>query len=591
MISRPRRRLTVALAPALLLTLAIALPALGAKPTDKEPPKGPTLDVQLLSFNDYHGHLEKSTPGTIGTTPAGGVEYLSSHLKQLREGHTRTLTVAAGDLIGGSPFLSGLFHDEPSVESLNTLGLDVSSVGNHEFDEGITELLRMQNGGCHPDDGCYFPDEPYAGADFPWLAANVVNHDSGDTVLPPYWIKNFQGGKIAFIGMTLEGTPALVGQVGIEGWDFQDEADTANALVPILKAQDVNAIVVLLHEGLDTTGTYNDCVGISGPVNEIQGRLDPAIDMMITGHTHQAYNCVMTDPAGNPRHVTSAASFGRIITETNFKYDRRTQDIDRSSVTVTNHVVDQTSVKPDPAETAVINKYLPISSVIGNRPVGTITADINRGKTASGSEDRGIESDGGNMIADAQLWATQNNGAELALMNPGGVRADLLYKSSAKGEGDGVVTYAEAFDDQPFGNLMVTIPMTGQQIIDVLKQQCQPIGVSRPFLHLGVSAGFTYDLSKTIVNTPLPDGTTRRDCTGITVANVKLNGLALDPALPYLVSVNNFLADGGDNFTAFRAIPKEARIGGGDDLQVLIDYLGSEGPIAPPGTARVNEVP
>jgi 5'-nucleotidase len=591
MTTRLRRRMTMALAPALLLTLAIALPALGAKTTDKQPPKGPAIDVQLLSFNDYHGHLEKSTPGTIGTTPAGGVEYLSSHLKQLRQGHSRTLTVTAGDLIGGSPFLSGLFHDEPSVESLNTLGLDVSSVGNHEFDEGITELLRMQNGGCHPDDGCYFPDDPYTGADFPWLAANVVNHDTGKTVLPPYWVENFQGAKIGFIGMTLEGTPALVGQAGIEGWDFNDEADTANALVPILKAQGVNAIVVLLHEGLDTTGGYNECVGISGPVNEIQGRLDPAIDMMITGHTHQAYNCVMTDPAGNPRHVTSAASFGRIITETNFKFDRRTQDIDRASVTVTNHVVDQTSVQPDPAETAVINKYLPISSVIGNRPVGTITADINRGKTASGSEDRGIESNGGNMIADAQLWATQGNGAELALMNPGGVRADLLFKSSAKGEGDGVVTYAEAFDDQPFGNLMVTIPMTGQQIIDVLKQQCQPIGVSRPFLHLGVSTGFTYDLAKTIVNTPLPDQTTRRDCTAISVTNVMLNGVALDPALPYLVSVNNFLADGGDNFTAFRAIPKDQRIGGGDDLQVLIDYLGSEGPIAPPGTDRVNELP
>jgi 5'-nucleotidase len=584
------RRRAVALLPALLLTFAIALPALGAKPPDKEPPKGPTIDVQLLSFNDYHGHLEKSTPGTIGTTPAGGVEYLSSHLTKLRQGHARTLTVTAGDLIGGSPFLSGLFHDEPSVESLNALGLDVSSVGNHEFDEGVTELLRMQNGGCHPDDGCYFPDDPYTGADFPWLAANVVNHDSGKTVLPPYWVKNFQGAKIGFIGMTLEGTPALVGQAGIEGWDFKDEADTANALVPILKAQGVNAIVVLLHEGLDTTGGYNECVGISGPVNEIQSRLDPAIDMMITGHTHQAYNCVMTDPAGNPRHVTSAASFGRIITETNFTFDRRTQDIDRASVSVTNHVVDQTSVQPDPAETAVIDKYLPISSVIGNRPVGMITADINRGKTASGSEDRGVESNGGNMIADAQLWATQGNGAELALMNPGGVRSDLLYKSSAKGEGDGVVTYAEAFDDQPFGNLMVTIPMTGQQIIDVLKQQCQPIGVSRPFLHLGVSAGFTYDLAKTIVATPLPDGTTRRDCTGITVSNVKLNGLALDPALPYLVSVNNFLADGGDNFTTFRDIPKDQRIGGGDDLQVLIDYLGTEGPIAPPGTDRVNEL-
>jgi 5'-nucleotidase len=582
--SRRHRRIALLLGAA--LTLGIALPA-GAR----TPPAGPLLDIQLLAFNDYHGHLESSTPGSVGSVAAGGSEYLASHLARLREGNRNSLTVAAGDLIGGTPFLSGLFRDEPSVDSLNAMGLDVSSVGNHEFDDGVTELLRMQNGGCHPEDGCYFPDEPYAGADFPWLAANVVNDTTGKTVLPPYWIKKFQGARIAFIGMTLEATPSLVSPSGIEGWSFKDEAETANALVPVLKRQGVEAIVVLLHEGLDQAGGSDECVNASGPVLQIQAELDPEIDLMITGHTHRPYNCVLTDPDGNPRRVTSAFSFGRIISEINLKIDRRTGDIRRDLVEATNHVVDRTSVTPDPLQTAIISKYRAVSDVIGARPVGEITADILRGKTASGSEERGIESAAGNMIADAQLWATEaTNGAEIGLINPGGVRADLLY-AQAKGEGDGVVTYEEAFNVLPFGNLVSTIPMTGAQIISVLKEQCQPIGSGRPFLHMGVSAGFTYDLQKTIVNTPLPNGTTRRDCTSVTVSNVKLNGVALDPGLPYLVTANNFLLDGGDNFVTFKQIPASERLGAGEDLQQLIDYLGSEGPVAPPATDRVNELP
>ena len=369
-----RRRRGVALVLGAALTLGIALPTTAGR----TPPAGPLLDIQLLAFNDYHGHLERTTPGTVGTTPAGGAEFLAAHLAKLREGHRNSLTVAAGDLIGGSPFLSGLFRDEPSVESLNAMGLDVSSVGNHEFDDGVTELLRMQKGGCHPVDGCYFPDEPYAGADFPWLAANVVNDKTGKTVLPPYWIKKFQGAKIAFIGMTLEGTPALVGPSGIEGYSFKNEAETANALVPILKRKGVEAIVVLLHEGLDQTGSYDECVGASGPVLQIQAALHPEIDLMITGHTHRPYNCVLTDPAGKARRVTSAFSFGKIISEINLRIDRRTGDVRRDLVEATNHVVDQTLV-PDPAQTAIIDKYKAVSSVIGSRPVGQITADIRRG--------------------------------------------------------------------------------------------------------------------------------------------------------------------------------------------------------------------
>ncbi len=562
-----------------------------AASADKADPPGQLVQVQLLAFNDYHGYLEAGSnpgPGNVGSDPAGGGEYLSAKLSELRAGHKYSLTVAAGDLIGGSTFLSGLFHDEPSVESLNAMRLDVSSVGNHEFDEGVTELLRMQNGGCHPADGCYFPGTPYAGANFHWLAANVVNEDTGENPLPPYWIKKIESVKVGFIGMTLEETDTLVAQSGIQGWDFLDEAETANALVPVLQAQGVQTIIVLLHEGGSQTpppGAVNACVCISGPIVQINNALDPAIDVVITGHTHLPYNCLLPDPSGNLRMVTSAYSFGRVVSEFNLVLDKRTNDVRRDLSTAVNHPVIRAQITPDPAITAVINKWKPKADIIGNVEVGSITGDIKRAFTVGPTgpaEDRGLESNAGNMIADAQLWATQANGAQIAFMNPGGIRSDLIYAKSGSELVDGIVTFAEAFNVQPFSNILMTIPMTGAQIEAVLSQQCQPQTASRPFLHLGVSTGFTYDLSKTIV---------AGKCTSITVTNVKLNGVALNPTGTYYVTVNNFLVDGGDNFTTFRQIDPALRVGGGIDLDELNNYLASEGPIDPPGTNRVNELP
>lgn len=564
----------------MLTTVVSAAPAgVGGGPGNPDP-KGQLINVQLLAFNDYHGNLEAHTPGNINGAPAGGAEYLAAKLAQLREGKKFTLTVAAGDLVGGSPAFSGLFHDEPSVESLNAMHLDVSSVGNHEFDEGVTELLRMQNGGCHPVDGCYFPGQPFTGANFQWLAANVVD-GAGQTPLPPYWITQFNNVKVGFIGMTLEATDTLVAAAGIQGWDFLDEAETANALVPILKAQGVEAIVVLLHEGGSQTpppGDIDACVGISGPIVDINAALDPAIDVIITGHTHLPYNCRLNDSAGQPRIVTSAYSYGRVVSEINLVLDKRTHDVRRDLSTATNHIVYQASLIPDPALTAVIAKWQPLVDASATKPVGMITADINRGGV--GGSDRGVESPAGNLVADAQLWATSASGAQIAFMNPGGVRSDLKYAQSS-GEGDGVVTYGEAFTFQPFGNTLITYPMTGAQIISVLEQQCQPLTSSRPFLHLGVSNGFTYDLAKTIV---------AGKCTSVTISNVKLNGVALNPVATYMVTVNNFLADGGDNFTTFGTITAP-RLDGGNDLLALINYLGTFSPVAPPSIDRVNELP
>jgi 5'-nucleotidase len=381
--------------------------------------------------------------------------------------------------------------------------------------------------------------------------------------------------------MTLEATDTLVAAAGIQGWNFLDEAETANALVPILQAQGVEAIVVLLHEGGSQTpppGAVDACVGISGPIVEINNALDPAIDVLITGHTHLPYNCKLDDAAGNPRIVTSAYSYGRVVSEFDLVIDKGTDDVRRDLSTATNHAVVRDDLMPDPAITKIIDKWTPLFDAAGNTPVGTITADINRGGTPPGT-DRGVESPAGNLVADAQLWSTSANGAQIAFMNPGGVRSDLTFAASGD-EGDGVVTFGEAFTFQPFGNSLLTFPMTGAQIVSVLEEQCQPSFASRPFLHLGVSQGFTYDLAKTI---------DAGVCTSVSVTNVQLNGVPLDPAATYTVTANNFLADGGDNFTTFGTITGP-RLDGGNDLLALINYLGTFSPVAPPSTDRVNEL-
>ena len=557
--------------------------------------------VQLLSFNDYHGHVQSDTPGSVdgsfGGAKAGGGEYLSAKLTELRTASTadNSYTVAAGDLIGGSPFFSGLFHDEPSVESLNEMGLDYSGVGNHEFDEGVTELLRMQNGGCHPDDGCSFTDydpdtagnQEFAGANFQWLAANVTK--TGGVLpdiepdIPDYAIETTANGKkIAFIGMTLDGTDELVAASGIAGYTFEDEVAAADAAVAAIQAEDasVEAIVLMLHEGgIPNPFAINGCAGISGPILDIAANVNSEIDAIISGHTHQPYTCSIDDPDSNPRPVTSAFSFGRVVTEINLEL-LPGGEVDRTTFTMMNHSVVQSELTADPAVTAVIDKWTPLAEAIGNEPVGSITDTITRGG-GLGVDDRGVESAAGNLVADAQLAATEGLGAQIALMNPGGVRSDLTYEESLAGEGDGVVTYGEAFTFQPFNNTLFTLPMTGAQIMSVLEEQCQPGGSSRPVLHLGVSEGFTYTLDITTKNSV---------CLDVEVTNVKLDGLDIEPATVYMVTTNGFLADGGDNFDTFAEVDPTDRLPGPQDIDALVDYFENNSPIAPPSTDRVDEI-
>lgn len=570
---RLTRRIAPTLAVATALAVAAALPQSASAASTSAAATGQFLDVQLLSFNDFHGHLQATDPPLSpildpSQTPAGGVEFLSAKLKQLRTANS--LTVAAGDLIGGSTFISGLFHDEPAVESLETLGLDVSSVGNHEFDEGTTELLRMQRGGCHPVAGCYFPSDPYDGADFQWLAANVVKKN-GNTLLPATAVRWRGGVPIGFIGMTLEATPTLVSPAGVSTVTFKDEVETANKQVKVLKAQGVKAIVVLIHEGGVNAGTFDGCTGISGPIVDIAERLDPEIDMVVSGHTHQPYVCSIPDPRGSPRLVTSAASFGQVVTDTHLVINRKTGQVMRDRVTSHNVLVDRAST-PDPAETAVIAKWNAISAPIAGRIVGSVSTDI-KGDANDPVFNRAIESPVANVVADSILAGTSGagGGAQIAFVNPGGVRASLLVNQISNGEQPGQITYQEAFNVQPFGNLLVSIDLTGDQIRTILEQQYQPVSArgSRPMLALGVSNGFTYSWDAT-----QPQGSR------VVPGSMKLNGVPLDPNATYRVGTLNFLQQGGDLFTGFTAGTN--LVGGPEDLAAFVSYLGANSPLSPP---------
>ncbi|MEU9986365.1 bifunctional metallophosphatase/5'-nucleotidase [Streptomyces sp. NPDC048045] len=546
-------------------------------------------DVQLLSFNDLHGNLEPPAgssgrvselqpDGTTKTIDAGGVEYLATHLRQARAGHPYSVTAAGGDMVGASPLLSGLFHDEPTVEALDKLKLDVTSVGNHEFDEGAKELARLQNGGCHPTDGCY-TDKPFKGADFPYLAANVQDEKTGRPVLKPYWVWKKKDVRIGFIGVTLKGTPDIVSADGVKGLAFKDEAETINKYAKVLQRQGVRSIVALIHEGgFPASGSYNyDCdspgagSGISGPIVDIAKNVTPAVDALVTGHTHQAYVCTVPDPSGRPRMVTSAASFGRLYTDTTLTYDRRTGDVVRTAVKSANHVV--TRDVPKAADmTDLISRWNTLAAPIGNRPIGHIAADI---------DNTGTESPMGDLIADAQLAHGRelDPRTSLALMNPGGVRAGLTY--TAKGaEGDGVVTYAEGFTVQPFANTVNLQDLTGAQLIQVLKEQVSGPNAAAPKI-LQPSAGLTYTLDMT-----------RSGADRVVTDSVRLGGAPLDPAATYRVATNSFLAGGGDGFPTLGQGTND--LVGGDDLGALVKYLtansSAASPMAPPAADRIRIV-
>ncbi|MDT0343351.1 bifunctional metallophosphatase/5'-nucleotidase [Streptomyces litchfieldiae] len=576
--------------------LAVALPAAHAAPDEQGAGRGHggagrTVDLQVLAINDLHGALEPPTgtngqviheheDGTTEAIAAGGVQYLATGLREARQGESRSVTVAAGDLIGATPLLSALFHDEPTIEALNELEMDVAGVGNHEFDEGWRELIRLQEGGCHPEDGCYVEGREFEGSDFPYLAANVVHEDTGEPILDPYTIQNLNGVKVGFIGVTLEGTADIVTQEGIQGLEFLDEVETINRYTAELRRRGVNAVVALIHEGgYPASPAYNaDCDvdggDLSGPIVDIARRTDAGVDALVTGHTHQPYVCTVPDPTGRDRLVTSAASNGRLFTELNMKYDYRTRDIVRTSVEGTNRVVHRDQ-EPAPDLTQLIADWNELAAPVSGEPIGWISEDI-QGRNA-GTPEFPL----GDLIADAQLAHARELDPEtdLALMNPGGVRADLTYAASGS-EGDGVVTYGEGFTVQPFSNTVNLLDLTGEQLLTVLREQVSGTNEAAPKI-LQPSEGLNYTLDLT-----------RSGADRIVADSVTVGGAPLDPAATYRVAVNSFLAGGGDGFgtLADGANP----LVGSDDMVALADYLTAnstaDAPLAAPAADRITVV-
>ena len=532
---------------------------------------GRTLEVNIVTTGDFHGNLRPTGTRSVGgaTFDRGGAEYLSAVLKDKLTRPNSTF-VSAGDLIGASPLLSALFHDEPTIEAMNEMGLVLNAVGNHEFDEGRDELLRMQVGnqaggdGCHPVDGCQ-DGSPFGGADFQFLAANVVDEASGDTLFPAYRVLDFKGNKVAFIGMTLKGTPSIVTPSGVAGLSFKDEADTVNALVPELKGQGVRSIVVVVHEGGFASGGANACDGVSGPILDIVARLDDAVDAVITGHTHQAYICQLPNAAGRDILVTAGSPYGRFLTDITLTVDTASRDVIASRAENTELLFEQNVAAKDPAITALINKYDALAAPLENRVIGHNAATLSRSNNAAG------ESLLGDVIADAQLHATEAAGfgeAVVAFMNPGGIRADITYAQIGT-EGDGNITYGEGFTVQPFGNSLVTLTLTGAQIETLLEQQFMGCANNQPYDRvLQVSNGFSYTW-----NASGPA------CDKVDPASITIDGVPVNPTASYRVTVNSFLADGGDNF----AVLAEGtdRLGGALDVDAQEAWFDAYGLIDP----------
>jgi 5'-nucleotidase len=563
---------------ALLVFVSVLVAGCAGVPVTPPPPPAGPVSVKLIAFNDFHGNLR--TPNLRVPVPdatqstgmrferAGGVEQFSALVNTLRAGNRNTAVVSAGDMVGATPLLSALFKDEPTIEAMNLIGLDIHAVGNHEFDYGVPHLRRLVGGGCAPDKSGK-PDcqgrTPYAGAKFSVLAANVVDAASGATLFPAYAVREFEGVKVGFIGMTLKNTPTLVRPGGTAGMVFQDEVETANRLVPELKKQGVEAIVVIVHEGGEQSGGINECTNFRGPVRGIVERLDPAIDVVVTGHTHRFYVCDVAN-----KLVTSAGSFGTLLTEIDLQIDRTSRDVVAKRA---RNVIVSPDGPTDPKLSDFLRRYIALGEPLEKRVVARVSRELSTVATPGG------ESALGNLIVDAQLAATaspERGGAVIAFNNASSVRAPLVP------DADGGVTYGMLFASQPFQNDLVVMNLTGAQLKRVLEQQQWGLTPGERRLFLGVSTGFSYawDASRSRGDRVVP-------------GSIKLNGVAIRDDLQYRVAMNSFIAGGGDGFTVFtEGTDRQVSV---QDLEALVEYLSARSANAPfeapmPGTrvARLN---
>jgi 5'-nucleotidase len=582
--------------------------------------------VRIVAFNDFHGTLQ--SPGRLGDSarvpveqrPAvGGADALAAWVARLTAQNPNHVVVGGGDFVGASPLVSALFFDEPAVEVLNAVGVDFTSVGNHEFDKGAAELRRLQHGGCHATRGQ--PDAnscqglgshargTFDGARFQWLAANVVDTASGRTLLPAYGIKTFEGIPVAFIGMTLQGTPGIVSPAGVAGLAFRDEADTVNALVPQLRAQGVGAIVVLVHQGgVQPAAGASDINGCDDALRRADGgesdiarivsRLDPGVDLVISAHTHAAYNCSATttgagarglpDRAGRLLPVTSASAFGRVVTDIDLTLDARTHRV--IAVAPTNRLVTRDdpaivqAIAAAPAVRDLVQGYVALAAPLADTVVGSLANALPARPDAAG------EMPAGSLVADAQLRATQPaalGGAQVALMNAGGVR-EPGFVPPGGGAGPFALSYGAAFTVQPFGNSLVTLTLTAAQLKALLEQQfdgCLGQRGDHPLqpsngLQVAWRAGAPACAKVAEVRfTPTDLTVTPPVVTGPTQVLVK-DGVVQDASRTLRVTVNDFMSTGGDGFTTLRAGTN--RLGGAQDIDALVGYLaGYRAPLPP----------
>jgi 5'-nucleotidase len=580
----------------LLLAIPLVSVPSGQVLVSSNPPPG-VARGRLLAINDFHGALEPpiGSGGLVNGTPAGGAEYLATHIKRLREAGIangeQVITVGAGDMVGSSPLISAAFHDEPTIEVLSAFGLNSTSVGTHEFAEGVAELRRLQRGGCHPVEGCQDGDD-FDGARFWYLAANVVDRRTRLPILLPVDIRIVQGVPVGFVGIVQRSTLSLVNPAGIRTVEFLDEVQTANAYATLLRAIGVRALVLLIHSG----GQQNppppiqdpsSCANFSGTIASLVAGLRPEYGIVVSGQTHRFYSCALPNASGATSVVTSAGANGTLITDIAFTLNKRTRQF--ASVTARNVIVENGVRLPDgswardaagnfirnpdlvdPEARVIVDKYRVGVAPIANRVVGRIAADIVRDAAPNG------ESPLGDVIADAQLAYTQSAGAQIALMNPGGIRASLTFAFSPGGEAPGDVTYGEVFNVQPFNLLVVTQTFTGAQLKEVLEQQFVGFAGQTVQRILQVSAGFAYTYDST-------------SALGNRVSNLSLNGVPIDPAATYRVTTNDFLANGGDGFSRLTA-GADRVTAPGFDIDALVAYLGAGAVVSPGPANRITKI-
>jgi len=542
--------------------------------------------VRLIAFNDLHGHLEPGDNTVAVPDPrdpaqrialrTGGMAHLASAARRLRAEQPASLLVSTGDLVGASPLTSALFRDEPTIEAMNALGLDLNVVGNHEFDHGVAELRRLIAGGCATEPrgvaaSCAGADRRYDGARFPFIAANVEDAATGAPLLSPFVVRTVDGVRIGLVGAVTRSTPGIVMPDGIRGWRFTSEAQALNRYARQLRAEGVNVIVAVVHEGGDADGGINGCDNPRGAIFDIVRALDPAIDVVLSAHTHRAYNCRIE---GRP--VIQGASFGRLLSVIDLQVDRAGGAVVREATRARNvPVANGLDADPaidaayppypaDPQVAAIVEHYRKRVAPLAERPVGRLAAAVERLPPEQG------DSPAGRLIADAHLAATRGNGAQIAFTNTGGIRANLRPRQP-----DGTVTFGDVFTVQPFGNTLVTMTLTGAQLKALLESQWRS-GTARPhFLQPSATLSYAW-------RDDAPPGAR------VVEDSITIGAERWRRDASYRVTVNSYLAAGGDRFHAF--LDGTERSGGPLDVDALAQYLSQRsagGPLAVDATPRI----